>query len=257
MRDSKSFTLIELLVVVAIIAVLVSMLLPALSTARAEAQRIACLGQMRQVGLGLQNYMTDTSGRYPAAFVDHWQRWYHALLPYMGYGSYDPTSAADQEAWDFDRVVPEILKCPGREGYGFRYNSMYYGPNSSAPYGQMLYGFGRLGAGGASGYQGYSASDSDFGAAGAHTGFSTSHWVVAFESTSPGNCGSFHCWNTCHRTGSNVLLADGSATFWPIDIPDELAAEFHALQGGWWWYWGNWPGYQLRFAAPGYYLPPL
>lgn len=67
--EEKYFTLIELLVVIAIIAILASMLLPTLSTARETARKISCTTNLKQIGSCLHYYINDSNDYIPAAAI--------------------------------------------------------------------------------------------------------------------------------------------------------------------------------------------
>ncbi|MBU0607894.1 MAG: DUF1559 domain-containing protein [Armatimonadetes bacterium] len=82
----RGFTLIELLVVIAIIAILAAILFPVFAKAREKARQTACLSNLKQIGLGMLQYVQDYDETLPHLYKDvgatrYW--WFNDIQPYI------------------------------------------------------------------------------------------------------------------------------------------------------------------------------
>ncbi len=112
-------TLVELLVVMAIVALLVGLLLPAVQGAREAARRVHCGNNIKQQALGVHSYHTANGSLPPARITDHKATWQVLILPHI-------EQTAFFTEWDLQlcsyaaplatrtRLVPTYL-CPSRE----------------------------------------------------------------------------------------------------------------------------------------------
>jgi prepilin-type N-terminal cleavage/methylation domain-containing protein len=133
------FTLIELLLVISIIAILASLLLPALSSAREKSRQILCVSNMRQMGLATMEYVYDSNGFFmpmaTAANTTSQQQQYYLLADYL---NIDSSKISNNKAWAYR---DSVYWCPSASGE--RDRNKYKADGSFHMYLFTSYGYNR------------------------------------------------------------------------------------------------------------------
>ena len=253
-HSRRAFTLVELLVVIAIIGILIALLLPAVQIVREAARRTACLNNLRQIGLALQNHhsaheafpMGGTSWQITTKPADTQIAWSAFLLPYIEQTNvhqqldFSTRFNSPQNREAAAAILPVYICASSQRGaklskgrgpidYGGIYGERITSPNTP-PKGLMIYG------------QSLSHRDIRDGSSNTlivaeDSDFSDGQWINGrnlFDQAFPINkAPSFeNDIRSKHPGGANGSLADGSCHFLDENLDLKVLAALCTRSGG-------------------------